>query len=988
MDTATHLASVALAHERAQGLLRQAELRATQLARFYAASNAVNESMVRSRDLTEIYGHACRLVVQHGLCRFAWVGAPSGPGHTLECLARTGNDAGLIAAVTGAGSGGHPERACIDQVLSGGGHHVSNSQMMVATGAQATGAQRLRSRAIFPLTQGGYTVGIFALYSDVADVYAAEALNVLDALAADISVAIDAAYAERERQRLTRQLSERVKELTLLHRAARLLESRLPFDQLFGELVQHIPTAWQHPSRCEARISFCDVDVRTPGFEPTLWMLSAAFGDASRPGRIEVAYRPADAAAAAHAFLPEEMELLGSIANMLSVNLSQRGFEEALQRSEQRLRSVIEHTPNVTIQWYDRDGRIVHCNKASERLFGNSLEVLRGKTLTELNFSPDEVERFHEAIEAVATSGEAFGPSEFRFQQRDGVAGVLLSTLFELPALDGERCFACMDIDLTEHRRMQQTARSEEHLRELIYKSVVDVLYCLAVEPDGFRFLAVNPAFSAATLRDEKSVVGKLVQDVFPASTLTLTLAKFAESMAERKPISWEQMWTIGSAYRHGEVTVTPVFDADGRCTNLVGTVRDITSRRHAEQARKRLDQQLHHSQRLQALGTLTGGIAHDFNNVLAAIGGNVELGLGGLLPSDPAEGCFVGIRKATNRATELVRQILSFSRQDVPSRHTLDVSEIMGEVAGMLRATFPASVQFEVQLEEGTPRISGNAGQLHQVLMNLGTNAALALTGRQGSVRFGAGRFVAGSVAGASGPPELAAGGSYAQLTVSDDGCGMDEPTQTRMFEPFFSTRPVGVGTGLGLSVVHGIVHNHDGAIAATSQLGQGTTFQLYFPAVEVSAEAEVEAESVEVPRPDAHVLFIDDEEALVFLASRLLPRAGYRVTGYSNPAQALSDFRARPGEFDVIVTDFSMPVLAGPDLVRELRRVRPEIPVIMTSGYIRPEDITSAERLGVGEIFLKPHSTSELCRVIQQRLAAAMPPRQSLAPAQLNVA
>jgi two-component system cell cycle sensor histidine kinase/response regulator CckA len=766
-------------------------------------------------------------------------------------------------------------------------------------------------------------------------------------------------------------LGERVKELTLLHQVARLLESRAPLDRLFADLVRLLPDACQHPSLCEARVSCEGIVAQTAGFVESAWMLRAPLGAAEGQGAIDVAYRQAPAGSGP-AFLAEEVELLESVATLVAAHLGRRHLEAASLQSEQRLRAVIEHTPNVFIQWYDAQSRLLHCNRATEQLLGITIESARGRTLEQLNFSQAEAERFRTALQTVSSMGQAVGPTEFQFRRPDGTPGVMLSTIFELPANGGERCFACMDVDLTEHRRMERAARAEGRLRELIYCSVVDILFCVAVEPDNvYRFVAVNPAFSIAARRKEEEIIGRRLEEVVPAALLPMTLARYAEAMAERRPVSWEQTCEADAWPRHAEVTLTPVFDAAGHCENLVGTVRDITARKRADEERRSLEQQLHHAQRLQALGTLAGGIAHDFNNVLAAIAGNTELGLLELDSSHAAHECLTEIEKATRRASDLVRQILAFSRHDVPSRSRLDAREVVAEVTRLLRATFPAHIRFELDLAEDTPPICADGSQLHQVLMNLGTNAALAIGARAGTVRFTARRHRA-TAAGMDGPPELAPGECYAELAVIDDGCGMDRATLGRMFEPFFTTRPQGRGTGLGLSVVHGIVHRHDGALTVDSVRGQGTTFRLFFPASEAVPSAVARVDGVAAVGRGSHILFVDDEQALVFVAERLLPQRGYRVTAYTDSIRALAEFRARASEFDVVVTDFSMPGLSGPAFVQEVRRVRSDIPVVMTSGYIGPEELEAARAVGVEEIVLKPRTMNELVRVVHERLAA----------------
>jgi CheY-like chemotaxis protein len=251
---------------------------------------------------------------------------------------------------------------------------------------------------------------------------------------------------------------------------------------------------------------------------------------------------------------------------------------------------------------------------------------------------------------------------------------------------------------------------------------------------------------------------------------------------------------------------------------------------------------------------------------------------------------------------------------------------------------------------------------------MNLVTNSAHAVGYRTGLIEFGLDALtVSADLARTS--PDLREG-RYARLSVSDNGCGMDKATLERIFDPFFTTKPAGQGTGLGLSTVHGIMRGHEGAITVYSQPGKGTTFRLYFPGA-ADAAAEVEA-----PRPEIasghgqHVLYIDDEDALVRLATRTLRRLGYKITGYTDPAQALQAFRSRAHEFDVVVTDLSMPGMSGFDLARGLLEIRPDVPIVMTSGYLRPEDQETALRIGIRALILKPNTVEELGSVLDKLL------------------
>jgi signal transduction histidine kinase/ActR/RegA family two-component response regulator len=440
----------------------------------------------------------------------------------------------------------------------------------------------------------------------------------------------------------------------------------------------------------------------------------------------------------------------------------------------------------------------------------------------------------------------------------------------------------------------------------------------------------------------------------------------YRRAIANHERVNWESDWVSNGAMRRLEVTIAPIFDAQGRCTSIVGTTSDITARLQAEAERAKLVSQLNQAQRIQSLGTLAGGIAHDFNNILAAISGNASLLLQEPSLASEHRTHVHEIQKASRRAIELVRQILTFSRHAPPKRETLDTKEVAAEALNLLRATLPQTIAIESQIAEDTPRIEGDATQFHQVLMNLGTNAAHALPTRHGVIRVMLDRLDVESPSPTV--PELSTG-RFMRLRVADNGCGMDESTLKRAFDPFFTTRKPGEGTGLGLSVVHGIIQSHHGAVELRSRVGEGTVVTVYLPATAGSL-----ANERSLPQSTGHgerIMYVDDEEALVFLLERALKKMGYRVTGFADATLALGAFRSRPEDFDVVITDLSMPYLPGPDLAVELRRIRPDVPIIMTSGFIRPEDIKMAQRLGINQLVYKANTIEELGDVLSRELA-----------------
>src|SRR5260221_43516 len=337
--------------------------------------------------------------------------------------------------------------------------------------------------------------------------------------------------------------------------------------------------------------------------------------------------------------------------------------------------------------------------------------------------------------------------------------------------------------------------------------------------------------------------------------------------------------------------------------------------------------------------------------------------------PENTARQSLAEILKAGARASELVKRILAFSRPQEQGKRVVQLQPVVEEALKLMRAPLPARVRFETQFAADLPPARVDPGQIHQVIVNLVTNAAHAIGEKNGAISV---RLDSVDV---SGEDRQAAGkleeGKSLRLFVSDDGCGMDRVTLNRVFDPFFTTKKQGEGTGLGLSVVHGIVTSHGGAIAVTSQPGEGTAFHLFFPIATEAVEAAAEAPKESTQSRSEHILYVDDEEALVFLATRLLERRGYRVSGFTNAVTALNQFRDNPVEFDAVVTDLSMPGMSGFDLTEGIHQIRADIPIILTSGYMQAEDQQRAESLGIRETIQKPATADKLAGALEKILS-----------------
>jgi len=421
---------------------------------------------------------------------------------------------------------------------------------------------------------------------------------------------------------------------------------------------------------------------------------------------------------------------------------------------------------------------------------------------------------------------------------------------------------------------------------------------------------------------------------------------------------------------------VQPWRKGNGDIGGLTMFTEVITDRVRAREERRSLADQLLQAQKIEALGTLAGGIAHDFNNLLAMIGTNAELGLTDGEAGDNARTAFDEIVKATTRAKDLVGQILLFSRRQDSSRDTISVLPIVEDALTFLRATLPATVELRATLDRGVPRVSANASQIYQILMNLGTNAGHAM-------HAGGVLSVGLDCTDVTTPEATACGvlhkGEYVRVIVQDTGTGMSRETLDRIFEPFFTTKGL-EGTGLGLSVVHGLVKDHGGAVTVESAPGQGSTFRVYLPAARGEPANPPLKEGEPAHGKGEHFLYIDDEPSLGSAMGRVLKVLGYRCTSYSDPAAALEAFAADPDQFDAVISDMTMPFLSGFDVVKELHAIRPELPIALTSGRTSQSTHTFASSLGIKTWIPKPATIDELSHALELLLTSARKNRRSV--------
>jgi signal transduction histidine kinase/ActR/RegA family two-component response regulator len=387
------------------------------------------------------------------------------------------------------------------------------------------------------------------------------------------------------------------------------------------------------------------------------------------------------------------------------------------------------------------------------------------------------------------------------------------------------------------------------------------------------------------------------------------------------------------------------------------GALERITT----EQKRIRLEEQLRQSQKMEAIGTLAGGIAHDFNNILAAILGNAELAMDGVEEDSGVQRNLNQILKSSIRGRDLVRQMLTFSKTSDQDHKPLHLKPLIEETFQLLRASLPSTIDMTLHVSVGNDAVIGSEGQIQQVVMNLVSNAKQAIpdTGLIDISLHDA------SPAGSPAPEGIRAD-DYVVIAVRDTGCGIDESVRARIFEPFFTTRTVGQGTGLGLSVVYGIVKGHEGLITVESAPGKGSLFTVFLPKAEVEVEPVQKAVD-HLPRGHERILFVDDEESLCVLIAERLSRLGYTVTTASSGEEALQFFADDVKRFDVVITDYTMPTMTGLTLSKELLHMRPGLPIILCTGYSERVSREVAQQLGIAEFLMKPITKKELADTIR---------------------
>jgi PAS domain S-box-containing protein len=665
-----------------------------------------------------------------------------------------------------------------------------------------------------------------------------------------------------------------------------------------------------------------------------------------------------------------------------------RDSESALLSSQQELDSIIRSTPDV-IYRLDTMGRFTFVSDAIRR-YGVAPDELIGRLFLDFIHEDDRAAARYRINErrtggrstkrlAIHAFGDYSSDNKIDPQvtQRDPVFLVDAEGLY-VSGESGVKVFVGTQgiaRDITEQRQME-FARKESEDRLL-----------LALDVSGAGVWQLNLKSGAFHI-DERiySLLGygrsdladglKFIRQKTSPETWAEIKQKFNQHVAGHS-VMFDYEFHLQSLqgkwkWFHTKAKVVR-FDKDGHPETMAGIIIDTSDKKESDAERERLELKLQQAQKMEAIGTLAGGIAHDFNNILGAILGYAQLTQMHTAEDPRVQGYVGNIFKASERAKGLVEQILTFTRQGKSQKVPCDIAIVLKEVVKLLRASIPSTIEIVQKIPSNLGPVMADQTQIHQVLMNLCTNAAHAMEARGGRLTVALESRTVDETALTAG--DDLASGRYLQLSVRDTGTGMDKAMMDRIFDPYYTTKAVGEGTGMGLATVHGIVSDHGGRVFVQSVPGEGSVFSVFFPVLDNPAEV-ADQKPVSYAKGTERILYVDDEDLLVEVGVEMLKDLGYDAVGTTRASEALEIFKARPDGFDLVISDMTMPGMTGDQLAAEILRYRPDIPVIICTGFSKRMSSELASTIGIRALLMKPVTVQELSRTIREVLDAGSRP------------
>ena len=637
--------------------------------------------------------------------------------------------------------------------------------------------------------------------------------------------------------------------------------------------------------------------------------------------------------------------------------------EKKLQESEEKLRTIIEHS-NELFYIHNTDRVLTYVSPTSNAIFGYTPEEMMIKWRKLPTDNPIN-QRGMEKTEKAIMTGKKQTPFLLEVKKKDG--RLLLLEIDETPVKDTTGkvvSIAGAARDVSEQKRAEKSVlQSEKRFRDL-FNSISDLIYTHDLQG---RFLSLNPTMEKLLGYEHDELIGLKPSDIMKTE---LVPAFESEYLKQLKTQGYNEGVTIYFKRNGGKVYIeyrsTMVYPDDGM-PYISGIGRDVTERILSERKVNKLQEQLTQAQKMEAIGTLAGGIAHDFNNILFPMFGYLEMMLEDIPKDNPLRSHLVEVFNGAKRARDLIKQILTFSRQSDHERKPLEAQRVIKEALKLIKSTLPSTIEISHDIQEDCGLVLSDPTLIHQIVMNMCTNAyhAMEKTGGKLTIILNEVELSAEDLKDPAMIP-----GPHVCLMVTDNGPGMEPSIIDRIFDPYFTTKEEGKGTGLGLAVVHGIVKSHGGQISVSSEPGKGSEFKICLPMVKMEKETAKAEIDMPIQKGDERILLVDDQDMIAQMEKQMLERLGYHVTARNSSIDALEAFRVQPDKFDLVITDLTMPNMTGDNLAGELIKIRSDIPVILCTGFSELISKEKAASLGIKGFLLKPVLLKDLSATIRKIL------------------
>ena len=626
--------------------------------------------------------------------------------------------------------------------------------------------------------------------------------------------------------------------------------------------------------------------------------------------------------------------------------------QTSLLESEKKYRELADSLPQVVFE-IDKAGTLIYTNQNGYAFFGYAKDELdKGLNIFQM-IHPEDHDRIKENMQSVLNGGNSFG-LEYNAQKKDGTTFPVTIHSNRIVSNGKPIGLRGLLIDISKQRKMETDIK---HLALAIENSSDTIVI---TDLNG-TITYVNPAFEKITGYSQEEALGKNPKILQSGSHDKIFYKELWETISSGK--TWYGRFINkkkdGSLYTE-DTTISPVFSKSRNIISYLAVKRDIS-------ANLELEAQLRQVQKMESIGTLAGGIAHDFNNILFPIIGHTEMLIEDIPEDSPFRGSLNEIYTGSLRARDLVQQILAFARQEKSELKLMKMQPIITEAMKLIRSTIPTTISITQNLQPDCGPVSADPTQIHQIVINLTTNAYHAMEKDGGEIKVNLKEVELGEYDLIN--PDMTPG-LYACLSIGDTGVGMNKDVMDRIFDPFFTTKEKGKGTGMGLSVVHGIVKRMKGEIQVYSEPGKGAEFQVYLPVVGNAYEKQASTADEPIPGGCERVLLVDDEEAIIAMEKRILDRLGYQVTARPGSFEALEAFRANPDKFDLVITDMSMPKMPGDKLAVELIKIRPDIPILLCTGFSENMTDEKISPMGIKGFLMKPIMIRDLAQKIREVL------------------